>query len=448
MADAVPLSDAPAPLPAGTQVGPWRVVAWAGQGAYGAVYRAVPVHAQHLPPVALKVALRPGDARFFREAQLLSRMSHPSVPRLRDSGTWQSPEGTLHPWLTMEWVEGVPLYHWAWNPAVSSRECFGVLAQLARALQALHEMGALHRDFKGENVLVRRADGRAMLTDFGLGCFPGAERLTPAGVCLGTPLYRSPEAGEFELNRRHHRSAPYVHTPADDLYALGMVGCRLLTGEYPEWVEPTQDEQGTWRVRRVRTPASLRGVEPSVRACLVRLLSVSPEQRGTAAECAEVLEQASRPPWAMGPRWSWLAMAAGLTLVVWSGWTVAARFEEKGSLALVRTEEESSLDAGTAGLGEAAASASMAQSLEPSAPAPLAEEPPPDPQPGQVRPDAKGRCPHKRQVALNGACWVPLNLEECEALGSNGNAKMFKGRCYVPALSPERPSTSDSTNTP
>ncbi len=245
-------------------MGPWRVVAWAAQGVHGAVYRAVPLHSQHSPPVALKLALRPGDPRFAREAQLLSLMRHPSIPRLWDCGTWQSPDGSLYPWLAMEWVDGVPLYHWACHPEASSRECFRVLAQLASALHALHSFGAVHRDLKGENALVRTSDGRAMLTNFGLGSFPGAERLTPPALCLGTPLYRSPQAGMFELNSRGEPSARYVAQPTDDLYALGMTACRLLTGEYPQWVDPAKDEHGTWQVHTVRTPASLRGMEPSV----------------------------------------------------------------------------------------------------------------------------------------------------------------------------------------
>ncbi len=279
--NAAPPSLHPAHLPPGTQVGPWRVVAWAGQGIHGAVYRAVPLRSGHSAPVALKLALRPGDPRLAREALLLSRLRHPSVPRLWDSGSWGEP------------------------------------------------------------------------------------------------------------------SARYVHLPADDLYALGMTACRLLTGEYPQWVDPAQDEHGIWQVHTVRTPASLRGVEPSVRAWILRLLSVRPEQRGTAAQFAQALERASHPPpeptrlpapaHAAGP---WLALAAGLTLLVW------------------------------------------AESPEPSVHAPLAEDTLPEPLPGQLRSDAKGRCPRKCQVALNGVCWVPSSMdrEECEALGSTG--KLFKGLSF------------------
>ncbi|WP_224244222.1 serine/threonine-protein kinase [Hyalangium gracile] len=428
------------------------MVAWAAQGVHGAVYRAVPQRAARAAPVALKLALHPEDPRFAREAQLLSRLRHPSVPRLRGSGTWQAPDGTRYPWLAMEWVDGVPLYHWGSHPDLPSRECFRVLAQLARALAAVHALGAVHRDLKGENVLVRRCDGRALLTDFGLGTFPGAELLTPPAACLGTPLYRSPEAGLFVLHRRRDGSARYAHQPADDLYALGMTACRLLTGEYPEWVEPTQDEHGTWQVHSVRTPASLRGVDPTVRACILRLLAVRPEQRGTAGEFAAALEHASRPPApAREPArlgGSWLAMAASLTLVAWASWVASVQPVQKTFVVQVMPATEGTQDAGTAGLGESASTASTAQTQEPSVQAPLAQDSPPEPQPGQIRPNAKGRCPHKRQVALNGACWVPseMDREQCEALGPIGT--LFQGRCYVPALSRDRPSTSHPTRPP
>jgi hypothetical protein len=207
-------------------------------------------------------------------------------------------------------------------------------------------------------------------------------------------------------------------------------------------------------VHTVRTPASLRGVQPQVRALILRMLAVRPGQRGTAAQLAEPLERVSHPPPAQARPsaparvvWPWLAMAASLTLVVWAGWAVTERFEEKTSLAQARAEAASQPDAGTAGLGEAVSTASTAESPEPAVHEPLAEDTLPEPQPGQMRPDAKGRCPHKRQVALNGACWVPISMEreQCEALG---NGKLFKGRCYVPAMSSDRPSTSHPTRTP
>jgi eukaryotic-like serine/threonine-protein kinase len=109
----------PALLPAGTVLGCWRVVAWGGQGVHGAVYRAVRVGQEQTPAVALKLALLPEAPRMTREAQLLARLRHPSIPRLWDSGTWRGPGEMLHPFLVMDWVDGAPLYEQALYPRTS-----------------------------------------------------------------------------------------------------------------------------------------------------------------------------------------------------------------------------------------------------------------------------------------------------------------------------------------
>jgi hypothetical protein len=379
----------------------------------------------------------------------------------------------------MEWIEGVPLYDWARQHPASDPQVLRVLAQLASALQALHAQGAVHRDMKGDNVLVRGSDGRAVLTDFGSGSYPSAALLTPPSFVHGTPAYRSPESGLFELNSLRDRSARYASQSADDLYALGVTGCRMLTGEYPDFADPTQDETGTWHLEAVRPPASLLRVEQPLRDLVLRMLSVHPEERGTAAQLAEALERAAQPPVPESPPlrveeveervtepssqergtaernrpraharpgWPWLAMAAGLALVAWAWWAVPQQSLKKPSIAQAETAGAGARDAGTAGLGEAASTVSTEASPEPSIQEPLAEDTLPEPLPGQVRPNAKGRCAHRRQVALNGACWVPHDPEECEALG--GNSQLFKGRCYVPAMSTERPSTSQPAPKP
>jgi serine/threonine protein kinase len=135
-------------LPAGTQLGVWRVEAWQGQGTYGAVYRAVHVDQEHAAPVALKLSLFPDDARFGREVELLARLNHPSIPRLLGCGVVRLPSGAQHHWFVMDWVEGRPLYTWAEQHTPSYRQVCQLLAQLAWALEALHAAGAVHRDVK------------------------------------------------------------------------------------------------------------------------------------------------------------------------------------------------------------------------------------------------------------------------------------------------------------
>ncbi len=88
----------PASLPTGARVGPWRIVDRRGSGTYGAVYLVKGVAGQ----AALKVALHPRDERFRREVELLSRLRHPSVPRLLGQGEWLSSTGQPYPWFAME----------------------------------------------------------------------------------------------------------------------------------------------------------------------------------------------------------------------------------------------------------------------------------------------------------------------------------------------------------
>lgn len=168
-------------LPPGTVVEDWCVVGCRGHGAYGIVYRAVRVGHEAAGEVALKVALYPWDPRFMREVGLLSLVHHPSVPRLLGQGFWKHPSGAVYPFIVMEWIEGTPLYEWAREHAPSSRQVSQVLAQLARALQATHEASAVHRDVKGENVLVRRVGDREEARKFGPGRRTGTEGSTASG---------------------------------------------------------------------------------------------------------------------------------------------------------------------------------------------------------------------------------------------------------------------------
>jgi serine/threonine protein kinase len=443
------------------------VVDWVGRGAHGAVYRAVRGGQEQALPVALKLALLPGDRRFGREVEMLSRQHHPHIPRLVDHGEWQHPSGTLHPYIAMEWVDGVPLYDWARLYHPTAQQTLRLLSQLALALQVLHAQGAVHRDVKGGNTLVRRSDGRLFLTDLGSSIYPGADTLTSSLLPPGTPAYRSPEAWLFAAQHRHAAATHYTAGPADDLYALGVTACRLVTGAYPELGEAHLAGYDTWRVEPLMLPQALYSarVAPPLRALILRMLSVRPEQRGTAAQLAQEMERAaSSLPDSSGPlkvstqvqvagqssgaraspqayRRSWrlwlTAGAAGLALAMWTRWMTPGESMEEESA------ESGQPDTGPVGLGDAVASASTHDSPEALGPKVMAEDTPPKPQPGQTRPDAKGQCPRKRQVALNGGCWVasPFDSEGCAEL----NGYMYKGSCYVPIIPPGRsPTSSDS----
>ena len=510
-------------LPPGTLVEDWCVVGCHGHGAYGIVYRAVREGHEAAGEVALKVALYPWDPRFMREVGLLSLVHHPSVPRLLGQGFWKHPSGVVYPFIVMEWIEGTPLYEWAREHAPSSRQVSQVLAQLARALQATHEASAVHRDVKGENVLVRRSDGRAMLTDFGAGYYSGAARLTWQPLPPGTPAYQSPELGLVQLRAARSRDAHYAAGPVDDVFALGVTAYRLVTGGYPPPPVPQRDEEGRWRMMPLYLPPPHelnRRVEPQLSMLILRMLSLAPEERGSAGELAEALEAATveaeptvdiaalnvEPPQVLAPppekvltlvpsstpalcpsppesgpnaqdaatgtdavpptpeRPATVAMRAesvrpragslrwrpglvlagvGVLLVLWAVVAVQERREgmaAKGQGASKKGEP----DSGPANLGNSVAAAPLASVHEPSDEEAIGQELPPKPRPGQIRPDAKGQCPGRKQIPINGGCWVEATgpvAEECE---QNGYV-LIKERCYAPALNTRRkpPPTSD-----
>jgi predicted Ser/Thr protein kinase len=432
----------PTRWPVGTRVGPWRVVARQGQGAYGVVYRAVRVGREHEGPVALKVAAHAWDQRLTREAELLSRLSHPGVPRLLDRGVWRDAAGWEHPWLVMEWVEGTLLYAWARRHALSSRQVCLLLAHLARALEAVHAGHAVHRDIKGDNVLVRQVDGRPVLIDFSSGHFQGASRLTWRSLPPCTPAYLSPEAWMFYIRSRRDPEAYYPPAPADDVFALGVTAYRLVMGEYPPAMKPHEDEQGEWQVTCADARPFLERnprVEPRLRELILRMLSASPGARGSAAELAQELEAAAgtpaprlvpEPPWALSA-WPVLVAAGAAGVLLWTARPVFEHEPAKGQEAAASHAP----DAGAAAVGDSAPTAPRASAQAPSKQKPVAQTPAFQPRAGQARPDAKGRCPGRKQVVINGACWVEFPTTDAEKCAEGGH-DFLEGKCYVPVLPP------------
>jgi eukaryotic-like serine/threonine-protein kinase len=458
----------PDSLRPGTIVGPWQVEGYAGRGSYGVVYRARRAGQPHSSPVALKIALFPSDPRFHREVELLSRHHHPGMPQLLDRGLWHASAEVVHPYFVMEWVRGRTLYEWARMHNPTCREVLQVLAQVAWAMDVLHRGECLHRDVKGDNILVE-PEGRAVLTDFGSGTWKGAPPLTERVIPPNTREYRSPESLRFEWAHWNTQGAHYDARPADDLYALGVAAYRLVTGVYPPpGTEPEalKEQLRQTPVRRLPAHEFNKRVVPELSALIERLLAQEPEARGTARELAEAAESAvkhERPEAqarAGGPAMPAIprvhtrsgrplgALATAALVLALCAWWVAPGTQplENPFGACQGAAEAEKADTGPVGLGEAAVSAATMNAPEPSGRKAMAEDSLPEPLPGQLRPDAKGRCPHKRQVALNDGCWVAAewDREKCEALNSNGY--MYKNMCYVPVFSPGRAPTSQPTH--
>jgi len=316
-----------------------------------------------------------------------------------------------------------------------------VLAQLARALEATHDSLALHRDVKGDNVLVRRSDGRAMLTDFGAGHYQSAAPLTVQPLPPHTPAYQSPEAWRFVLNAAHTPGARYRPGPADDVYALGVTAYRLATGKYPVSSEPSLD-----------------GVEPPLRAQILWMLSPSPEARGSAGELAPALEavaaQAKKPAQKalrarLRPRLpiptrrtvSTLALAGALVaLGFWQG----MHMQSQRAAVTQRTADTEQPEADTTRLAEALPETPQPSAQPPARQEAIRQDTAPELMPGQLRPNARGQCPGRQQFSLHGGCWVEYpakDAAECEEKGQ----VFIQGRCYARVFGQRRknPPTSD-----
>jgi serine/threonine protein kinase len=204
--------------------GRYEIEAEIGRGGMAVVYRARDVRLRR--KVALKV-LPPDLAfrdevkrRFLREAEMAAQLSHPHIVPI-----YAVDEADGLVWIAMGLVEGESLaerLHREPRPPLDVVR--RVLRDVASALEYAHRAGVVHRDIKPDNILIDRATGSVMVTDFGIArAAEGDQRLTATGIAVGTPAYMSPEQamGEREVDGRA------------DLYALGVVGYQMLAGELP-----------------------------------------------------------------------------------------------------------------------------------------------------------------------------------------------------------------------
>lgn len=252
----------------GTQ---YLVDAEIGRGGMAVVYRATDLRLHRrvaikvLPPeLAFNADVR---ERFHREAQTAAQLAHPSIVPIY---TVDEREGIVY--IVMALVDGESLAErLAREPRLPVAEARRVLSGVADALAYAHSMGVVHRDVKPDNIMLDRATGRPMVTDFGIArAAQGDTRLTVTGVAIGTPAYMSPEQalGERELDGR------------SDIYSLGVIGYQLLAGETPFKASNTPAMLVKHVSESPRPLAMLRPDVPPVLAhAIARALAKKPDDR-------------------------------------------------------------------------------------------------------------------------------------------------------------------------
>lgn len=211
----------------GNEFAGYRIIAQAGRGGMGVVYRAEDVRLGRTVAVKLlapELAVDPGyRERFVRESRLAAMIDHPSILPVYEAG---ESAGLLY--IAMRWVEGSDLATVIEEEGpLAAGRAVSLLAQVASALDAAHGRGLIHRDLKPANVLVTSSGGpgqveHAYLTDFGVAKERAGPALTRTSMFIGSPHYAAPE--QFEGSELDGRA---------DQYALACVLVDGLTGEPP-----------------------------------------------------------------------------------------------------------------------------------------------------------------------------------------------------------------------
>ncbi|SBT48127.1 serine/threonine-protein kinase [Micromonospora auratinigra] len=308
--------------------------------------------------VAVKVlASRLASDKAFRhrirvEAQAAARLCHPNITNVYDYGESEQ-VGLTVPYVVMELVDGGPLSsRLGRGGQLPWREAVTIGAEVASALATAHARGVVHRDVTPGNVMLTSTGVKVV--DFGISALVGESEKGPDGALLGTPAYLAPE-----------RLDNGQVSPATDVYAVGLLLYRMLTGRLP-WEASTTTQM--LRAHMYNDPEPMppvvglpEGVEELVRRCLAK----RPEDRPATAEVARTLAEAAGiaaivpvSP-ALGQFDPALLENAGTTILPWSAATDALPFSAIRTRTRRAAARRRRVEAGVAAVGLVAVTATM-----------------------------------------------------------------------------------------
>jgi len=205
-------------------VGRYEILMELGRGAMGTVYKGRDPKINRL--LAIKTIrfsdefeddqLKEIKERFFTEAELAGKLSHPGIVAIHDIG-----EDYDLTYMAMEFLDGEDLEKYCKKGSLLPiRKLLDIIAETADALEYAHNNGVIHRDIKPANIMLLK-NGRVKVTDFGIAKSMSASK-TRSGIILGTPNYMAPE--QIMGRQIDARS---------DIFSLGVVFFQLLTGDLP-----------------------------------------------------------------------------------------------------------------------------------------------------------------------------------------------------------------------
>ncbi|MFI1399134.1 serine/threonine-protein kinase [Streptomyces sp. NPDC020681] len=265
--------------------GRFELIERLGSGGMGTVWRArdTVLHRE----VALKAVRPDAEAsnavreRVLREARALARLSHPHVVMIHQI---VDVDAEPHPWIVMELITGVSLKDRLDRGPLAPVEAARIGRQVLSALRAAHAAGIQHRDVKPANVLLR-ADGSAVLTDFGIAALQGTTSLTATGELVGSPEYMAPE-----------RVRGRDDDPASDFWSLGLVLYVCVEGISPLRRSTTFATLAAVLDDPVPPPVRSGPLAPVLRALLVRDAASRPDAERLDSMLAQV-ESGATPYW-------------------------------------------------------------------------------------------------------------------------------------------------------
>jgi len=262
-----------------------------GQGGVSTVYSAVDARRGRKLAVKILAPLLAGsphardDVR--REALITDRLRHPSVPRVFEYGDAPLPDGTVVPYVVLEFLDGVPLLDRLAGGALEWTEAVRIAATAADVLAVAHRRGVVHRDLAARNIMV--TPGGIKLIDFG----------------MATAALRTGDTGARPIVVRAHldrdRAPSHPKTafarPSDDVYTLGVLLYEMITGRspYPPGIAATI--LATGRVAHLApTPVlAIAGlpveVRDLVRACMAKVPAERPASAQVALALWEILDR-------------------------------------------------------------------------------------------------------------------------------------------------------------
>ena len=262
-----------------TRFGVYEDLELIGRGGMADVYKSI--HPTLGTPVAIKIlperlaAENEFRQRFAREALVVSKLQHPNIVRIFDSGEQDGKH-----YMVMEYLTGKDLDRLIKNNGkLPLAQALPLIQQIASALDYAHTQGFVHRDIKPSNVLLDSNGTRAVLTDFGIAKINDAHTvMTVTGYMLGTFDYIAPE---------QIQESAHVDGKAD-IYALGVMVYQMLTGEMPfKHINP-----GALLIAHLNQPAPdaceiLPDLPHHVAVAIQKAMAKKPEERfATAAEFA------------------------------------------------------------------------------------------------------------------------------------------------------------------